>query len=201
MSLANTSDMSLFASESQIKNTDSHNSDIDVNASIFSAIETSAKTSRGQKTYEPAFNRVFMTILFIIFIATLLVSATMGAQTYRAIANDQSKNNSQRLATSLIINEVRGIDSIDAVAMSKGPQGDALILIDFQASGKYENRIYKYNNYIVQEYVSEGEPYSPQNATVLAYSKVFEFSYGSNLLKIVSDEGTAEICLHSTRNL
>lgn len=143
--------------------------------------------------------RIFTGVLFIMFIIVLLLAVLAGVGLYKALNEMREATDATRLSLSLISNDVRAADSIDAVAVGVGPEGNALVLRENLSTGRFETRIYLYNGSIVEEYALQDSAYTPQKATVLTKSETFSFSYRNGLLTVLTDQGTANIALRSVR--
>ncbi|MBQ9068859.1 MAG: DUF4860 domain-containing protein [Eggerthellaceae bacterium] len=141
----------------------------------------------------------FEILLFALIIGTLLLTLGMGVSVYRNISIQRWADEQNRTGLTLIANSVRITDSIDAVGVGAGPEGQALVLTERFDDGAYETRIYLHEGFIVEEYALAGAPYAPERATQLVESSTFTFSYANGLLTVRTDQGTQEIMLHSVR--
>lgn len=139
--------------------------------------------------------RFYSVVLFVVFFLALLAALATGVQVYKHANETQTSTNSQREGVQLIANIVRANDSTGAIAVGDGPEGKALVIVEALESGTYENRIYKYNGNIVQEYSLSTSAYTPERATVITASNSFGFSYESGLLTVTTDAGSGEIAL------
>lgn len=158
---------------------------------------------------EHDFGRVFTGLLFALFVATLLMAILAGTDVYRGLNREGDAADNQRLSLTLLANDVRANDQIDAVAcawvtedgaeltIAEGrealvvPTGDtggarnlldgpALVLRETLSSGVYETRLYRYDGVIMEEYALADAPYDPAKATAIVRSSVFDFSYGGD---------------------
>ena len=116
-------------------------------------------------------------------------------------AFERSKRGTRKEASSrtfgLLANSVHVADAADAVSVGKGPEGNAIVLVERLDTGTYETRIYQYQGNIVQEYAIQGRDYNPGNAQILASSATFDFSYEGNLLTVNTDQGSFNVALRS----
>ena len=158
-----------------------------------------APFSQAKSKSEPGFGRAFTAILFAILVVALLLSVVAGTSVYRNLNNIRAGADDARLGLSLITNNVRANDAIDAIAVGKGPEGRSLVLVERLDSGTYETRIYSYQGNIVEEYALANAAYTPDKAVMVCASETFEFSYENGLLTIVTDQGSADVALRSVR--
>ena len=173
---------------------------------------------------ERDFGRVFTGLLFALFVATLLLAILVGTGVYRVLHQEGAVADNQRLSLTLLANDVRANDQIDAVARAwvtedavsvevAGAdgfeaaaaaedgrslfQGPALVLRETLPSGVYETRLYRYDGTIMEEYALAEAPYDPEKATAIVDSSVFAFSYEDGLLTIETDAGATAVALRS----
>lgn len=159
---------------------------------VLDAMTAMRPARRGNKS-----QGMFLGILLVFFFVLLLVALSSGVTVYRNVANTQANSVDAKLGLSLISNLVRSTDAADAVASADGPEGKALVLVERIDSGTYETRIYLYHGSIVQEYALANAAYTPEKATELLASSVFEFSYENGVLSITTDQGTSHVALRS----
>ncbi|WP_302961950.1 DUF4860 domain-containing protein [uncultured Adlercreutzia sp.] len=175
---------------------------------------------------ERDFGRVFTGILFALFVVTLLMAILVGTGVYRALHQEGAAADEQRLSLTLLANDVRANDQIDAVArawvtedavqveVAEGADGlaaaadaagearslfsgPALVLRETLPSGVYETRLYCYDGTIMEEYALADAPYDPEKATAIVASDVFDFAYEGGLLTITTDAGSVSVALRS----
>lgn len=175
---------------------------------------------------EHDFGRLFTGLLFALFIATLLMAILAGTDVYRGLNRESEAADNQRLSLTLLANDVRANDQIDALACAwvteegveettaagrerlKVPSaaesgarnlldGPALVLRETLPSGVYETRLYRFDGVIMEEYALEGAPYDPAKATPIVESSIFDFAYEGGLLTIATDAGDVSIALRA----
>ncbi|MEC4175070.1 DUF4860 domain-containing protein [Adlercreutzia sp. R21] len=175
---------------------------------------------------EHDFGRVFTGLLFALFVVALLMAILTGTGVYRVLHQQGQAADNQRLSLTLLANDVRANDQIDAVARAwvtedavlmdmaeggaLGPsqveaeasesnllEGSALVLRETLPSGVYETRLYRYDGTIMEEYALADAPYDPEKATPIVDSSVFDFAYENGLLTIVTDAGEVSVALRS----
>ena len=73
------------------------------------------------------------------------------------------------------------------------------MVVETLDSGTYETRFYLYEGKIVQEYSLATNAYTPERATEVTESSSFDFSYSGGLLRVTTDQGTAEVALRYTQ--
>lgn len=174
---------------------------------------------------ERDFGRVFTGMLFALFVITLLMAILTGTGVYRTLHQEGDVADNQRLSLTLLTNDVRANDQINAVAGAwvsadkvqlevaeagagldsatiEGTErcvldGPALVLRETLPSGVYETRLYSYDGTIMEEYALAEAPYDPEKATAIVDSSVFGFVYENGLLTIVTDAGEVSVALRS----
>lgn len=177
---------------------------------------------------EHDFGRVFTGLLFALFVIVLLMAILAGTDVYRGLHQEGEVADDQRLSLTLLANDVRANDQVDAVArvwVTKDAveveepgldgtlvssaaaeerdgsviQGSALVLRETLPGGVYETRLYRYDGTIMEEYALADAPYDPEKATPIVASSVFDFSYQGGLVTIVTDAGEVSVALRSAR--
>lgn len=143
--------------------------------------------------------RLVPAVLYLLFVLALLGALMAGAVTYSAVLGRKDSVDSERMALSLLSGYVRANDTAGAAGEGQGPEGPSLVLSEYGEQDTYETRIYLYKGAIVQEYAIAGTPYAPDEATKVADSSTFSFSYHDGLLTISCDQGTADIALRTAQ--
>lgn len=163
---------------------------------IIDAVAASAR-SRGRTHH--GLRRVFAIILFAVFVIVDLLALVAGANSYGSITRMQAANDQVIMTIGPITSSVRANDADGGVASGEGPEGRALVLVqtDKNTNDTYETRIYLYQGKIVQEYALGGSPYTPNRATPLANSSMFDFSYDKGILVITTDAGVSKVALRN----
>lgn len=164
---------------------------------LMEAVEAGVLSAQARAGRQPDYNRVFMGLLFSLFVVALPISIVVGVHVYNVLAADRAKAEDDRLALSLLVNDVRAADAVDSVAVGRGPEGRSLVLVERLESGTYETRIYQYQQRIVQEYSLAGAPYTPSTATTVVPSRRFEFEFSRGLITIRTDQGISSVALRS----
>ena len=191
-------------------------------------VALAAVSERGAKAYggnprrraERDFGRVFTGILFALFVIALLIAILVGTGVYRALHQEGEVADYQRLALTLLANDVRANDQVGAVVRAwvtdeaieveeaVAEAGGAMSLaaevrevegnkLDGPALVLRETLLYRYDGVIMEEYTLADAPYEPGKATPIVRSSVFDFSYRDGLLTIVTDAGEASVALRS----
>lgn len=163
-------------------------------AKIIDAVSISAERRHDERN---RLQRTFSVLLFSVFVVVDLLALVAGASSYGSLISMQNDNDARILSLGPIASSVHANDSTGGVASGEGPEGRALVLIQSDAAGSYETRIYLYEGNIVQEYSLAGAPYTPQKATVLAASETFDFSYENDLLTVTTDAGSVKVALRN----
>lgn len=164
-------------------------SQVDALSAVASVTLNERKPSRIKKIFPPL-------ILGVFFVA-LLLALIAGVMVYQYITDTQAQNNAQREGVGLIANVVRANDADNTIAAGMGPEGRSLVVVESLDSGTYETRYYLHDGKILQEYSISGSPYTPEKASEVTESDVFEFSYSHGLLSVTTSQGTTEIALRS----
>ncbi len=142
---------------------------------------------------------LFVSLLMVIFFVMLLLALMAGVSIYHRVADIQISTSEDRLGQQLVANYVRSTDSVNAVKVGTGPEGQSLVLLEQLESGNYETRIYLYEGAIVEEYAVEGSPYTYSKAVKLVDSSRFSFGYEDGLLTIMTDQGSTCVALRTTQ--
>lgn len=168
-----------------------------VNSTNTDVLDVLQGTKNEEESEQRGGTGAFTALLFLVFVFMMLVAIVAGTRVYGALRTVQSASDETRLGVSLIANDVRANDAINAVAVGEGPEGRSLVLREVLTSGTYETRIYLYQGNVVEEYTLEGSAYSPDTATVIVASSTFDFSYSAGLLTISCDQGSAQVVIRS----
>lgn len=142
-------------------------------------------------------NRFYTLVLFATIILCLLLVLTLGVTTFKSIATSRLTSQDERLETQIVAADIRRIDESESIRRDKGPEGDALVLIERLSSGDYETRLYLNQGNLVQEYAIAGSPITPEAATIIAPAKTFEWKLTDKLLTIRTDSGETNIAIRS----
>ena len=156
------------------------------------AIRARHRTNKGHQL-----QRAFSILLFSVFVVVDLLALVAGTSSYGSITTMQTANDKRIMTLGPITSSVRTNDAEGGVASGNGPEGRSLVLLQKDAEGTYETRIYLYHGAVMQEYALAGSSYTPEKATTLARSNTFSFSYDDDLLTIVTDAGEARIALRN----
>lgn len=143
--------------------------------------------------------KVFMSILFMMFVVVLLMALFMNVSSFKAVYESRQDTNYERGTLALITSTVRANDRQGGVAQGEGPEGKSLVLVEHGDDRDYETRIYLYQGNIVEEYSVSTDSYTPDKASVMAASSTFDFSYEGTLLTIETDQGSAQIKLRCSK--
>ena len=146
------------------------------------------------------YSRIFTALLFLLFIAALLIALVIGTNVYSSLQHVYQTANGERLANNLVANVIHANDAVDSIAVGKGPEGKSLVLIENTDNGTFETRGYLYKGKIIEEYSMAGTPYTPERATeVIVPSDIFDFSYANGCMTIVTDQGETKVALRSVK--
>lgn len=160
------------------------------------AIVTDAFRNTGASSSRDAGGKgIAPVLLFALFMVLLLLALVAGLRSYSNEVDSSNESKESRLSVGFLVNTVRNFDTTGFIRTSDGPEGDALVLVQYANDMEFETRIYKYDGNLMQEYAVAGTPYTPQNATVLFPTEQFAFDVEGELLTIDTDEGTANVAL------
>ena len=163
-------------------------------ADIVDAVEISAHHAIREGN---GLQRAFSILLFSVFVIVDLLALMAGTSSYGSITAMQNANDTRIMTLGPLVSNVRANDASGGVATGTGPEGRSLVLVQSDAQGTYETRIYQYQGKIMQEFALAGSPYTPDKATALCESSVFDFAYDKGLLSISTDAGVAKIALRN----
>ena len=106
-----------------------------------------------------------------VFLAGFFLTVVFGAQTYREIAEGQSRNNEARALLSYISTCVRMNDTPGAVRVSREEGEPVLVIADGQSG--YAIRIYRYGDSLVEDYGEADGALYPDMAQVIGETEEF----------------------------
>jgi hypothetical protein len=179
--------------------------DIDIRSTAHSvdlddAIAVAYQEGRPDDKAARGSNHLFTFILMGMFFLVMMVCLVAGVSIYRSVAALHDEANTMHMESGLLVNVVRMNDMADAVQITDGPEGDALVLVSHLDSGTFETRIYTYEGAIVQEYAIAGRDLNPEGALQIVESDTFEFSYENGLLTLVTDNGSYDVAIRSAQS-
>lgn len=163
-------------------------------AEVIDAVSLSAHHSRNESH---GLQRAFSILLFTVFVIVDLLALMVGASSYGSITAMQTANDQRITTLGPLLSNVRANDMAGGVASGVGPEGRSLVLVQSDAEGTYETRVYLYEGKIMQEFALAGSPYTPSKATALSESSTFDFSYDRGLLTIRTDAGNVSVALRN----
>nr|WP_300785478.1 DUF4860 domain-containing protein [uncultured Acetatifactor sp.] len=123
-----------------------------------------------------------------------------GAQTYREIAEGQSRNNEARALLSYISTCVRMNDTPGAVRVSREEGEPVLVIADGQSG--YAIRIYRYGDSLVEDYGEADGALYPDMAQVIGETEEFRIEELENgAYAVVTDAGRVLFGLRSEKGV
>ena len=123
-----------------------------------------------------------------VFLAGFFLTVVFGAQTYREIAEGQSRNNEARALLSYISTCVRMNDTPGAVRVSREEGEPVLVIADGQSG--YAIRIYRYGDSLVEDYGEADGALYPDMAQVIGETEVFRAEeVAPDTYAVTTDEG------------
>lgn len=135
-----------------------------------------------------------------VFLAGFFLTVVFGAQTYREIAEGQSRNNESRALLSYISTCVRMNDTPGAVRVSREEGEPVLVIADGQSG--YAIRIYRYGDSLVEDYGEADGALYPDMAQVIGETEEFRIEELENgAYAVVTDAGRVLFGLRSEKGV
>ena len=135
-----------------------------------------------------------------VFLAGFFLTVVFGAQTYREIAEGQSRNNEARALLSYISTCVRMNDTPGAVRVSREGGEPVLVIADGQSG--YAIRIYRYGDSLVEDYGEADGALYPDMAQVIGETEEFRIEELENgAYAVVTDAGRVLFGLRSEKGV
>ncbi len=135
-----------------------------------------------------------------VFLAGFFLTVVFGAQTYREIAEGQSRNNEARALLSYISTCVRMNDTPGAVRVSREEGEPVLVIADGQSG--YAIRIYRYGDSLVEDYGEADGALYPDMAQVIGETEEFRIEELENgAYAVVTDAGRVLFGLRSEKGV
>lgn len=132
--------------------------------------------------------RPFLLALFGVFTIVMLITLLAGLQTYRAVVDEGSEADAQRLAYGTLVNTVKAFDSFDALSASEYEGNDVLQMEQRTSGTSYVMRLYVHDGMLMQQFSLADAPLAPESAHALFATDVFSIGYEDGLLTLVTDE-------------
>lgn len=135
-----------------------------------------------------------------VFLAGFFLTVVFGAQTYREIAEGQSRNNEARALLSYISTCVRMNDTPGAVRVPREEGEPVLVIADGQSG--YAIRIYRYGDSLVEDYGEADGALYPDMAQVIGETEEFRIEELENgAYAVVTDAGRVLFGLRSEKGV
>ena len=135
-----------------------------------------------------------------VFLAGFFLTVVFGAQTYREIAEGQSRNNEARALLSYISTCVRMNDTPGAVRVSREEGEPVLVIADGQSG--YAIRIYRYGDSLVEDYGEADGALYPDMAQVIGETEEFRIEeLGGQTYAVITDAGRVLFGLRSEKGV
>ena len=135
-----------------------------------------------------------------VFLAGFFLTVVFGAQTYREIAEGQSRNNEARALLSYISTCVRMNDTPGAVRVSREEGEPVLVIADGQSG--YAIRIYRHGDSLVEDYGEADGALYPDMAQVIGETEEFRIEELENgAYAVVTDAGRVLFGLRSEKGV
>ena len=135
-----------------------------------------------------------------VFLAGFFLTVVFGAQTYREIAEGQSRNNEARALLSYISTCVRMNDTPGAVRVSREEGEPVLVIADGQSG--YAIRIYRYGDSLVEDYGEADGALYPDMAQVIGETEELRIEGLENgAYAVVTDAGRVLFGLRSEKGV
>lgn len=150
-----------------------------------------------QPEQRSAASRIPSLALFALFVCALLLAMVAGVRAYDQLVARSDSADEERFSSGLIANSIKSLDSYGFIESRRGPEGNALILMEPTDAGVFETRIYEFEGQILLEYTAAEQPYDPTRATKLLDSEEFSFVIESGIISVTTDEGDTDIAIRS----
>lgn len=165
---------------------------------IEQAVRTAGTVRKRAGAQDPL--RAFSVLLMAVFFVVLMIGLVAGVSMYRSIAAAQERANDLDMRAGIVSSAVHLNDVHDALARGKGPEGDALVLVDHVDGQAYETRIYQYQGKLVQEYSFADRAYQPRDANELLDAGSFSFTIDGGLVTLDIDGKSFDLYVRSAQD-
>lgn len=132
-----------------------------------------------------------------LFLAGFFLLVVFGAQSYRNTVSGQSRNMESRALLSYLSTTVKAYDARDAVAVREDTDvGQVLILRD--GTSGYALRIYRQNDWLLEDYAEENAALRPEEAQQIGKTGRFSVEQTDDTTMIIgTDAGSVLLHLRS----
>ena len=134
---------------------------------------------------------IYIIVITAFFLGCFLLLIVFGTNIYRSVAQSQADNNNKRAVLSYLLTISR-MNETDIYAATDQEKGSVLVVED--AGTGFGSRIYVHEGNLVEDYGKLGGSLSPDYATAIGKTDVFEIEQkDSDLMKINTDQGSVFI--------
>jgi len=137
--------------------------------------------------------RVIQTTCIIILLFSLGVSTCIliraGYGSFSRMNEFQDECLNTRVATNYLSMHIRRSDARDSVRIDDSPLGTRLVLIEDIEGETYETRIYLYDGYLRESFVSAESPFNEENGFEIIQLDSFAIKRESNVIEIELSSG------------
>lgn len=127
-------------------------------------------------------------LLFGVFAVCVLAVLLTGARAYGRLTQRDAEAYDRRTVLQYVATRVRQADALDGVAVEEFLGVSALVLQE----GEYETRIYCYEGYLMELYVSREDPLGPADGERIMALEALELSLEGGLLSIAATDEAGE---------
>lgn len=127
-------------------------------------------------------------LLFGVFAVCILAVLLTGARAYRRLTQRDQRAYDRRTLLQYVATRVRQADSLDGVGVEEFLGTDALVLQE----GDYVTRVYCYEGYLMELYVSREDPLGPADGERIMAAQALELSLEDGLLSVTATDETGE---------
>ncbi len=128
----------------------------------------------------------YVATAFVAVVGVLLITI-MGSVSYNSITKSRDASDNLRGTVSYIRTQIRAQDKYRAVSIRDG----MLILSESDGTYTYEQRIYAFGGYLMEEYALAESPQNPENAEQVLKLDTFEVEYVlDGLIRVNTEYGS-----------
>ena len=140
---------------------------------------------------------LYTIVIAALFLAGFFLLVVFGAQSYRNTVSGQSRNMESRALLSYLSTTVKAYDARDAVAVREDKDvGQVLILRD--GTSGYALRIYRQNDWLLEDYAEENAALRPEEAQQIGKTGRFSVKQtDDSTMMIGTDAGSVLLHLRS----
>lgn len=137
-------------------------------------------------------NKLIVSLLFMGYAICIMIILLTGANIYKEIHNRGTEAYNNRINSQYILNHIRQSEDISIEEF-----GDSQALVLHNSDEEYITKIYFYNGYIMELFISCGSDLEPGAGTRIAKTECWDIELKDALLKISGiEENEVIICVN-----